>query len=216
MANPTIYMYDNATGIDIPLQIDTYQVELLLGSTVSEIHKSILPCKLFCVFTPIADADFIVQSKEDEQILSDTIKFGKRNFKVITRESSIWYSDKASKNIIISDTVNIPQAELISILRLYLNEVSLRKIEAYKRQRQEIYSVINTRRNTILLKTPFIQEAKALCDKNPCCIIVDNKDTEIYKSAFGRKSIPYKQNNHVAKYKLRQKSDKDMFRINLR
>lgn len=214
--SPKIYMFDNSTGVDIPRNIDVYQVELLLGAIVSEIHNRITPCKLFCVFTPISEADIIVQSESDRELMSSTLQFGKRNYTVIAKESSIWYSDKAKKNIIISNTVQLPASELASLLRLYLNEVDIKTRNDEKNKKIEIYTVINTRRNVVLEKTPDLREAVLLCDKNPCCIIINREQEEIYRSAYGHKPIPYKHKNHTTRYKLRQKQDPDTFRLQLR
>ena len=212
-----IYVYDNATGINIPQRVDVYPVELLLGSTISEIHTNINnDCKLFCVFTPISSADIIVQSKSDLEILSATLKFGKYSFTIEMQESSIWYSNNAEKNIIFSNTVDLPSTEIEAILKLYLNELNLKKKIETKRKRIEMYTVINTRRNNILLKTPNFQEAKYMCDQNPCCIIVNRDYEEIYRSSYRIKPDIKQKYDHIMKHKYTQQRNPDILKFRLR
>lgn len=219
METPKIYMYDNSIGVDIPKSVDSYAVEVVLGTTVSEVLSRVEPCKLFCVFTPILDPDIIVPTKEDEELLSAVLNFGKYKFKIAVKESSIWYSDKAEKNIIFSNTVNLPSSELAAILRAYLNEVKLRKkeINKQKQKRIEMYIVMSTRRkNNVLLKTPDFKEAKSICDKNPCCVIVNRNLEEIYRSSFSVGPKQYSKSNHIKIYKSNFPNNFDVFRFSLR
>ena len=49
-----VYMFDNNTGREIPEKIDTQKVDLLLGSTVTDIHNNILnKSSMLCIFRKI-------------------------------------------------------------------------------------------------------------------------------------------------------------------
>ena len=120
-----IYMFDNNTGREIPEKINTQKVDLLLGSTVEEIHKLIIPkSSMLCIFTKIKDFDIIVPTENDANILRDFLNFGHYNYTVGVVKSSIWYSDKVSKNIIISDSVDMNKENIAFLLAVYLNFIN--------------------------------------------------------------------------------------------
>jgi len=186
-----IYMFDNQTGRNIPKSVDTVDVELLIGSKISDIHNSIEKgSRLFCVFTPLNDVDIIVPSEYDAKILNDVLSFGKYNYKIEVKPSSIWYSNNADRNIIISDKVDLDENGISTMLRLYLDTVKKDKIASGEIHPIEMHSVFNIRSGKTLLKTPDYVEAKTICDKNPCCVIKNREGEIIYKSAYGRVSVP--------------------------
>ena len=78
-----IYMFDNNTGREIPEKIDTQKVDLLLGSTVTDIHNNILnKSSMLCIFTKISDSDFIVPTEKEAERLRGILNFGNYNYTV--------------------------------------------------------------------------------------------------------------------------------------
>ena len=196
-----IYAYDNNTGKDIPAKIDVFPVELLLGSSVSEIHKAITPCQMFCIFTSVEGVDFVVRTEDEKRILQNTLKFAKLSYKVEARSDSIWYTDKADINIIISNSVSMRAKELSTLLSIFLSSVKTFKKKEENKKRSEIYIVCNSRNGNELLTTPNMDEAVALCDKNPCCVVLNREEKVVYNSSFGKVSVPYNSRTHTARYK---------------
>lgn len=201
MSNLNIYMFDNKTGRDIPEKIDIYPVNLLLGNSINEIHKYIQNCQLFCVFTHITDADIIVQNQYAAELLQSILSFGNYNYKIVLKDSNIWYCQRAENNIIFSDTVTLSASELATVLRLYLNDFRKKQPEIKK-----IYRVINVRTKRIISRTPNWYDAKNICDKNPGTIIIDNNNSIMYQSVYGKVKIPTK---------LASQSNKYLFQINI-
>lgn len=201
MKNIKIFAYDNNTGKDIPAKIDVYPVDLLLGSKISEIHESIVPCQMFCVFTPIEGVDFVVKTKEERDILQSAIKFAKLPYTAEVRENSIWYSNKADTNIIISNSVSMGAKDMSTLLSIYLSGVKTYRKKEEVKKRNEIYIVCNARSGTELIRTPVMDEAVRVCNKNPCCVVLNREEKVIYRSNFGKVAIPYDSRTHTARYK---------------
>lgn len=201
MKNIKIFAYDNNTGKDIPSKIDVYPVELLLGSSVSEIHSSITPCQMFCVFTNIDGVDFVVKTEDEKRILQVAIKFAKLSYTVEARENSIWYSDKADTNIIISNSVSMRARDMSTLLSIFLSEVKTFKKKEDAKKKGEIYIVCNTRNGNEILRTPNMDEAVAMCNKNPCCAVLNREEKIVYRSNFGKVAIPFNSRTHTARYK---------------
>lgn len=209
MRNIKIFAYDNNTGKDIPSKIDVFPVDLLLGKSVSEIHSSITPCQMFCVFTNVDGVDFVVRTEDEKRILQVAINFARLPYTVEARENSIWYSNKADINIIISDSVNMKAKDMSTLLSLFLSEMKAFRKSEDKKKMGEIFIVCNARSGTELLRTPNMDEAVSVCNKNPCCVVLNREEKVVYKSAFGKVAVPYNSNTHTARYKATHFSNTD-------
>ena len=182
-----ICFYNNYTNLDTPNKIDVYPVSNLLGDTVEDIKSKIKSCDLFCVFTHVQDADIVVPTDEDKDIIQIILNRTGRKEVVDTRKDSIWYSSNSEKNIIISDTCDFLAADINSILYNFLkmtDALNQRNIKPV-----EMYIVQNTRNGEVLIKTPNKEEAVSVCDRHPCCVIKTRDDTIIYTSRYGRTSL---------------------------
>lgn len=210
--NLSIYIYDNDIGIHLPEKIDTYPLTLITKcSSITSIHNNICDCQLFCVFTKIQDADIIVQSESDVAILKNIIDFGKYQYKIECHKSSIWFTNKAAHNMIISDRVKLSSNELYTLLKMYINEILISAPKKYNS-----YRVINFRNGKQLMKTPDKQSAIAECNNTPCSIVVDNTGTEIYRTKFGKVSVSKATaNKQMRKYNLFQQSNTGVFKVKL-
>ena len=188
-----IYMFDNNTGVEIPIKIGTTPVEILLGGTVSEVLNKIEKNSImFCVFTKLKDIDIAVPSLEDKTVLEALSSFGKKDFKIEVRKQSQWYSNRVWKNIVISEDIGLDYSELQTFLNLYLTScIDFRK-RSEKNKRSEMYVVKNSRTGEEIFRTPEYNSAKNTCDKNPCNAIYDREGNLLYKSTFGRINIPNK------------------------
>ena len=196
-----IFAYDNNTGKDIPSKIDVFPVELLLGSSVSEIHSSITPCQMFCIFTAVDGVDFVVKTEDERRILQAAVKFAKLTYKVEVRESSIWYSDKADINIIISNSVSMRARDMSTLLSIFLSEMKTFKKGVENKKKKEVYIVCNVRSGSEILRTPNMDEAVAMCNKNPCCVVLNREEKVVYRSKYGKVAVPYNSKTHTARYK---------------
>ncbi len=196
-----IYMFDNNTGREIPEKINTQKVDLLLGSTVTDIHNSIInKSSMLCVFTKLNDADFIVPTEKDAEKLRNILDFGSYNYNVEVRKSSIWYTNKVDKNIIISDNVKLEVNKLSYLLAIYLNFINPDGSSVKKPG--ELYIVKNTRNSNEICKTPRYEEAISVCDKSPCTVVIKRSTQEVvYKSQYGKVPITYTLNNTKSKFK---------------
>ena len=208
-----ICMFDNNTGAEIPSIINTFPVDLILGNSVNEIHNNMNQCQLFCVFTHLNDYDFVVQNDSDKEILDSIIHFSGRPYSTSVKSSSIWYSKKAERHLIISDSVKLNEKDLSVILSLFLTQIeSQRKSKSTKPV--TMYFVINTRNSKEIIRTPNYNEAAIVCDKSPCTEICDRDGNVIYKSKFG-KVAPRKTSHkrEFANMKNIQNSSKFNFKI---
>lgn len=202
MPNLNIYMFDNGTGREIPEKIDIYPVNLLLGNTISEVHNHVNHCQLFCVFTPIAEADIVVPDEATAEFIRSILNLSQYNYNVVVKSSSIWYCKQADNNIIFSNTVTLSASELATILRLYINDIRRKQPQVLK-----MYRVIHIRTQKLLSKTPNWYDAKVVCDKNPCTMIVDNENNVLYKSLYGKvrttTKLLKKSKNHIFQFNIK-------------
>ena len=100
-------------------------------------------------------------------------------------------------DIIISG--NIPfDDKLQSFFLVYLDLLNL-SIEDNTKPRvktvnfvnkSSMYYIMNTRTKKILMKTPRIEDAKKVCNENPCCVVKTAKGEIIHRSTFSRVTIP--------------------------
>ena len=197
-----VYMFDNNTGIHLPEKIGVNKVNVLLGNNVSDIHKSIIKdSTLFCVFTKIKDINFIVPTEQEANILKEILKFGKYEYTVDFKQSSVWYSSNAKINIVISDNIDMTAEEISSMLSMYITKVfndTNKNIKKYA----GIYIVKNTRNSKIIHSTPDYEDAKSVCDKNPCTVIMKKGKYEVlYKSKYGKVAIPYTIKNTSSRFR---------------
>ena len=215
MKSTKIYMYDNNIGIDIPKKIGVYPVDVVFGSTISDIHKSIMPCQLFCVFTPIQKADIIVQSSIDKAILRSIFKFGNKSYNIDVKESSIWYSDRADKNIIFSGDLGLDGEDLKTILSMYISEV-IAQYKAEHKYKISMYFVKNTRSGEELIRTPNLQDAINLCNTRPCTAVFTRDNEIVYKTRFGKLAVPMNRNGHVNRMKAKHPDSNGIFKVKQR
>lgn len=184
-----VVVYDNNTGRDLPTKIDVYNVDILLGNTISQVIDNIQNnAKLFIIFTHLQGIDFVVYSNEDKNYLEELLSFGKYNYTVEKKDTNIpWYTNKAEKCIIVSDSVTMDNKELSNLLSLFI----ARNSNVITKDR-EMYIVSNYRNRKVLLRTPIYDEAVKRCDNEPCGVIVRRSDNIIiYRSKFGKVAIPY-------------------------
>lgn len=206
-----IFIYDNI-GIDIPSKISVYPVDVVLGDTISKIHENIPPCKLFCVFTHIHGKDIIVPDEKDKSILRSVLKFGHLDYKVDVKSNSIWYTDKAEKNIIFSDTVDLTSEQLSTLISMYISEL-VAKEKAENKYRNTVYFVRNVRNNEELIRTPNLEEAIRICNSKPCTAVYTRDNKIVYRTKFGKVAVPLSSNGHVAKMKALHKDSNGVFKF---
>lgn len=190
-----IYMYDNHTGVTIPSKIDTLPITVLTGNTVSDLHKAIEPySKLFCVFTTIKDADIIVPTEEEANIVKRILDMNQsKEYKVEVKESVSWYTDKVDKNIIISGDL-MDEKMISSFFTIYLDLLKdinkvisrIKEVKQFVSNNREIYYVMNTRTNKVTIKVPRLEDAKRICNENPCLVVKNRQGKIIYRSNYGK------------------------------
>lgn len=211
MINSKIFIYDNI-GIDIPSKIGVYPVDVVFGNTISKIHESISPCKLFCIFTHIHGKDIIVQDEKDKAVLRSVLKFGHLDYRVDVKDNSIWYSKNAERNIIFSDSVSITSDQLETLISMYISElIAKEKIE--NKYRNSVYFVRNTRNSEELIRTPNLEEAIRLCNSKPCTAVFTRDGKIVYKTKFGRVAVPITTNGHVSKMKSAHRESNGVFKF---
>ena len=199
MMNTKICMFDNNTGKDIPTKIDVYPVTIILGSTVNEVHEKAGSCSLFGVITHLSDdMDIIVSNENDKKSIESILKFGNKKCNVELQESSMWYNKKATKNIIISDSINLSNEDLSLVLSMYIKDISLEK---KKNTPVEMYIVKNSRSSKEILRTPNISDAKRICDTTPCGVVVTRDNKVVYNARYGRASTNIKKSTQSFKSK---------------
>ena len=197
-----IYMFDNNTGREMPEKINTQKVDLLLGSTVTDIHNAIInKSSMLCIFTKINDnIDFIVPTEKEAEKLREILDFGNYDYIVEAKKSSVWYTNKVDKNIIISDNVKLNANKISYLLAIYLNYINIDGSSIKKPG--ELYIIKNTRNSNEIYKTPKYEEAISICNKSPCTVIIKRSTQEIiYKSQYGKVSANYTLNNTKSKFK---------------
>ena len=190
-----IYMYDNNTGVVIPKKIDTVPIEVLTANSVSGLHKLIEPhSELFCVFTNIPNADIIVPSEEEANIVKRILSMNQSSeYKVEVKESVSWYTDKVDKNIIISGSL-MNEKMISSFFTIYLDLLKdinkgvprVKEIKQHNPNFKEMYYVVNIRTSKITIKVPRLDDAKRICDENPCLVVKDRKGKVLHTSNFGK------------------------------
>ena len=193
MAN-SLYLYDNNTGIDIPVKYGNFEATVLLGKTLHEVKDQIGKKSIgFCVFTNITGVDYIVPTVSDKEYLSNILDSHLLNGNIEVKESSMWYSNNANKNIIINPS-NKDESVIRTILIGYFGIIPNIEKKIISKNVTEYstitYSVVNTRNNKILLKGTRLDLLKSVCDKSPCTCIKDDKGNIIYKTKFSKAAIP--------------------------
>ena len=197
-----IYVFDNNTGKDVPKTINKTPVELLFGDSISKVKSNIEgDADLFCIFTNINNEDIIVQSEIDKRFMIDILKFGKLNYKVSVKESAIWYSNNALRNIIITSGVDIDSDQLSILLETYISKIK-EFINTTPKQKRSMYIVSNIRNSREIIRTPDLDEAVKICNTNPCSVVTTRDKEMIYKSGFGKVAVPTKD-NHTIQYKAK-------------
>ena len=192
-----LYMYDNNTGIIIPNKLGTVPIEVLIADSVKGLHNLIEnKSKLFCVFTHIPDADIIVPNEHEVSIVKKILELDSsdKEYVVIAKSSVSWYTDKVEKNIVISDSVKMDDKMFSSFFTIYLDMLKdinkgvshVQEVKTQRTIRPDIYYVVNTRTNKINIKVPKLDDAKKICDQNPCLVVKDKTGKVIYKSKFGK------------------------------
>lgn len=200
----SIYAFDNNTGMDIPTKVDVYPVEILLGTNVNEVKSGVLPgAKIFCVFTKLQDYGFVVPTKELADKLQNILTFGKIRYEIGVKDTSMWYSDNASINLLISSSCKL-RADQISMIISSMIGLTSEDGSSLQKEIPEMYIIVNTRNSRVIHRTLQYTEAVKLCDKNPCTMIVQRSDNRvIYKSMYGKVNIPTTNETQMSKYKSR-------------
>ena len=193
MAN-SLYLYDNNTGIDIPVKFGNFEATVLLGKTLNELKDQISKKSIgFCVFTNITGVDYIVPTVSDKEYLSNILDSHLLSGNIEVKESSMWYSNNANKNIIINPS-NKDESTIRTILIGYFGIISNTQKSITAKNVTEYstitYSMINTRNNKILLKGTRLDLLKSVCDKSPCASIIDDKGNIVYRTKFAKATIP--------------------------
>lgn len=211
-----IYAFDNFTGqINIPKKVGTFPVEVTTAATISQIKDTIDKAQLFFVFTKLPSKyDFVVKTEDEKRILQNALNYTKHNkYTVSCEPESIWYLDKkVDHTVIISSDVDIHGTDLGVLLSIFLS--GIRDAESYAKKKREVYIVINKRSSVELLRTPLFDEAVLLCNKNPCCVVLNRAEEVVYRSNYGKVAIPYNSKTHTAKYKAEHfKQNNGIFKI---
>lgn len=194
MAN-NLYIYDNNTGIDIPVKFGRYEATVLLGKTLNEVKDQISKNAIgFCVFSNNPDdIDFIVPTTHDKDFLSEILDSHLISGSIEVRESSMWYSETAKKNIIINPTgkdISSIRSILIGYFGILPNIEESIKPKNVTKYEPTGYAIVNTRNNKVLLKGTRLDLLKGICDKSPCCCIKDNNGNIVYRTRFAKATIP--------------------------
>ena len=200
-----LYMYLYNVDMEIPDKIETIPIELLLGSTVSELHKQIQNnSKLFAVFAKLDNAHIIVPSEKEASIVKKILSTLGSNgeydeFSIDIKPTLVWYTDKVEKNIIISTSTNWNSRVINSFFSLYLEIFStevkkLNTSRVVEKKKSELYKVINIRSGKLLIKVPRLQDAIDICNRNPCCIVRNASNEIVHRSMYGKVKVP---NNKV-------------------
>lgn len=210
-----IYAFDNFTGqINIPKKIGTFPVEVTTAATVSQLKEIIDAAQLFFVYTKLpAKYDFVVKTEEEKRILQNALNYTKHKYNVACETESIWYFDrKVDHTVIIGDNVDIHGTDLGVLLSIFLS--GIRDAESYAKKKREVYIVINKRSSVELLRTPLFDEAVNLCNKNPCCVVLNRAEEVVYRSNYGKVAVPYNSKTHTARYKAEHfKNNDGIFKI---
>ena len=192
-----LYLYDNNTGIDIPVKFgNRYEATVLLGKTLNDVKNQIAKNSIgFCVFssTGLDNIDFVVPTSYDREFLSEILDSHLIPGNIEVRESSMWYSDNARKSIIINP-INKNSSTIRTILIGYFNilpkieeSIKPKNVTVYE---SSTYSVVNTRNNKVLMKGTRLDLLKGICDKSPCCCIKDINGNIVYRTKFWKVTIP--------------------------
>ena len=194
MAN-SLYLYDNNTGIDIPVKFgNRFEATVLLGKTLNDVKDQIEKKSIgFCVFTNITGIDYIVPTVSDREYLSNILDSHLLPGNIEVKESSMWYSENANKNIIINPT-NKDESTIRTILIGYFGIIPAIEKNIVSKNVTEYsnitYSVVNTRNNKILIRGTRLDLLKSVCDKSPCACIKDDKGNIVYRTKFSKVTIP--------------------------
>lgn len=197
-----IYAFDNYTGrINIPKKVGTYVVDIITAGTITQIQELIKASQLFFVFTKLPEGvDFIVKTEDERRVLQSGINFTKRKYTVKAEPESVWYLDKkVDHTVLIGETVTLGATDLGVLLSIFL--AGVKTTEESEKKKKEIYIVCNRRNGKELLRTPQFDEAVNLCNKNPCCIVLNRAEEVVYTSNYGKVAIPYNSKTHTARYK---------------
>lgn len=198
-----IYAFDNYTGqINIPKKVGTFLVDVATAGTVTQLRDSIDNAQLLFVYTKLPDKyDFVVRTEDEKRILQNSVNYTKNKYNVACEPESIWYFDKKVEHtVLINSSVTLKGTDLGVLLSIFLS--GMRDAESYaKKKKREVYIVINKRSSVELLRTPLFDEAVALCNKNPCCVVLNRAEEVVYRSNYGKVAVPYNSKTHTARYK---------------
>lgn len=198
-----VYAFDNYTGrISLPKKVGTYPVDVVTAGILSEIDKTIDNAQLFFVFTKLPESyDFVVRTEDEKTALQASVNFTKQRYNVKCESSSVWYlNGQVDHTVLInSDSVTMSNTDIGVLLSIFLSNIKSK--EDSKAKKKEIYIVCNMRSGTELLRTPNMDEAVALCNKNPCCAVLNRAEEVVYRSKYGKVAVPYSTRTHTARYK---------------
>lgn len=200
-----IYMFDNHTGKNLPSKIGAIIPDILLfASSIGELHKAITKdSKMFCVVTPLKDADFVVPTEGDKKILDEILAFGNYDCTVIVEPSSSWYTIKVWKNIIVSGDIPLDTNQFATLLNMYLEACADYEKREDAKKRVIIFTIVNTRSGKEIYKTPSLDEAIRKCNNNPCHVVKDKDGNIVYTSKFGKVAPNISQGTHLKKHKAK-------------
>lgn len=227
-----IYFYNHNTSINIPEKIDKFPTIVLNGDSIGRVLEQIADKSLlFCVFTNSIKYDFVVPSETEAKTVEKMLKtvgYNIEDIKINVASRSMWYSQKTKKNIIISG--NIPfDDKLQSFFLVYLDLLNASLSEDDNKPRvktikysntSSMYYIMNTRTKRILMKSPVLEDAKRICNENPCCVVKNAKGEIVHKSTFSRVAIPNNKpkmiNNTMRKTPSMNDLSRNLTRIRLK
>jgi len=202
-----IYVFDNNTGLEVPVKVNNKDVECLLGNSVSIIKSNIeSDSDLFCVITPLQDVDFVVKTELEMRALKKVLDFGKYSYRVDFKNESIWYSDNVVTNIIVSSKFGVCGEELGSILGLYINGYNEIRTISTPKKKNDIYTVSSVRSGKQVIKTPNLDEAIRNCDQTPGTVVLNRDEEVVYRTKWGKVSVPYTPENHTTRHNAKLRS----------
>ena len=227
-----IYFYNHNTSVNIPEKIDDkFPISILTGDSINKVLNQISDkAAIFCVYTNSIKYDFVVPSETEAAIVEKMLKtvgYDTESIQINVAAKSMWYSPKAKKNIIISGAIPFDN-KLESFFLLYLdllnksleedNKIRVRTVK-YVNSNSMFY-IMNTRNKKILMKTPNIEDAKRVCNENPCCVVKNNKGEVVHRSMFSRVTVPNNKpkmiNNVMRKQPSISSLTNNLIKINLK
>lgn len=139
--------------------------------------------------------DFVVPNESSREYLQGILEVGQLDFTISVQNSEI-FTTKCKQCICINTNIDIDISMLKYIVTLYFGIMSSKANESTVAEDNDIvhiynvkeknYRVKNVRNGNILYSSKRLELCQKMCDSNPCCIIIDENNTIVYKSKYGK------------------------------